>query len=148
MLFIENDGPHIVSTNYWNSALCENGGCFLSWNGGEARLLIPPALMQYVPEIRSATQVIVSGGPWDDMGGCFAYELLFEDNSDNPFCIHIAADQQSDRRLLKTDHGRAFGLSAWTEEGRLFSLPARYRSVTKIPCLSPWNDSEPEVIKP
>jgi hypothetical protein len=63
LLRIENDGPAIRATDYWRSPFADAGFCFLSFNAGAARLLLPDSLAHVVPELRAAREVIVSRGP-------------------------------------------------------------------------------------
>lgn len=41
MITVQNDGPDIASTNYWESAHAARGLCYLSGNAGALRLLAP-----------------------------------------------------------------------------------------------------------
>lgn len=136
-MLIENSGRSIASTDYWQSEAARAGYCYLSWNAGAARLLVPDACKHFLPEMRAAKYVIVSRGPWRDQGGRDALELLFEDDSDSPFCLHLVAEQ-TDRLLPEDNQGGGFVVTAWTREGEEFSLPGRYRVVAEIPCLEPW----------
>ncbi|WP_338807027.1 hypothetical protein V8U11_08180 [Pseudomonas chlororaphis] len=137
MHIIENDGPAISRTNYWDSAHAARGYAFLSWNAGAGRVLLPDALAPALPDMRAARYVIVSLGPWLEQGAREAWELLFEDGSDAPYCLHLVAEQ-SDRRLPDTDQGGGFVITVWTRDGEQLRLPARFRKVTEIPCLDPW----------
>lgn len=136
-LHIANAGQRIVSTNYWDSELERAGYVYLSWNAGAARLLLPDSLKSAIREMKSADYVIISRGPWDAMGGQEGLELLFEDNTDEPYCLHIAA-AQTDRTLPARDEGGGFFVTVWTRGGEKLRLPGRYRRVEAIPCLEPW----------
>ena len=63
--------------------------------------------------MQGAREVIVSRGPWVAQGRRDAVELLCEDDSDSPFCLHLVAEQ-CDRLLPETDQGGGFGVIAWT----------------------------------
>ena len=63
-LFIENDGPEILSTNFWQSALARAGTFYLSTNAGAFRLLVPTQHQGSLREMRRAHTCIVSRGPW------------------------------------------------------------------------------------
>ena len=41
LITIENNGPGILSTNYWGTPHAEKGYCYLSINAGAFRLLGP-----------------------------------------------------------------------------------------------------------
>ncbi|THF64330.1 hypothetical protein [Pseudothauera rhizosphaerae] len=137
MITIENDGPHLVRTNYWDSAPAQRGYCYLSWNAGCGRLLLPDAMAGDVREMQPAQYVIVSRGPWAGQGGREGIELLFEDRSDSPYCLHLSVEQ-SDRLLPDADQGGNFSVAVWTRAGLQITLPGKYRHVAAIPCLDPW----------
>lgn len=137
MHIIENNGSEIASTNYWQSEHARRGYFFLSWNAGACRLLVPDSQLAALAEMRGAHEVIISRGCWTDQGGRDAVELLWEDGSDNPLCLHLVAEQ-CDRLIPDTDQGGGFVVTAWTQDGQQGSWPGRYRTVETIPCLLPW----------
>lgn len=137
MIVIENSGQRIVQTDFWDSDSAKAGFCFLSWNAGAGRLLVPDTQKSMVREMKSATLVIVSRGPWTEHGGRDALELLFEDGSDSPFCIHLVAEQ-CDRMIPDAEQGGGFVVTVWTRGGEKARLPGKYRRVSSIPCLDPW----------
>lgn len=139
MLQIENKGQAITSTNYWDSDHAKAGYCFLSWNAGAARLLLPDALKPALMDMRGSKYVIVSRGPWTAHGGREALELLFEDNSDSPYCLHLVAEQ-TDRLLPEDNQGGGFAVTVWTRGGEKLRLPGKYRTVAAIPCLEEWSE--------
>ncbi|MBW7903130.1 MAG: hypothetical protein H3C26_16755 [Rhodocyclaceae bacterium] len=138
MLTIKNAGQRIVETNYWDSEHARRGYCYLSWNAGAARLLLPDALKGELREMNGAHCVIVSRGPWHEQGGREALELLFEDGSDNPYCLHLVAEQ-TDRLLPEDNQGGGFVITVWTRGGEKLRLPGKYRTVAAVPCLDPWS---------
>ena len=137
MLEIHNKGQAIASTNYWDSEHAKAGYFYLSWNAGAGRLLVPDSQKAMLREMKDAREVIISRGPWLDHGGREALELLWEDGSNNPFCIHLVAEQ-IDRLIPDTDQGGGFVVTAWTRGGLKGRWPGRYRVVPAIPCLEPW----------
>lgn len=138
MLELVNSGQEITSTNYWDSPHAARGYCYLSWNAGAARLLLPDSLSGTLPEMRTASEIIVSRGPWHDHGGRDAIELLFEDGSSVPYCLHIVAEQ-TDRLLPEDNQGGGFVVAVWTRSGKKIERPGKYRVVSGIPCLEPWS---------
>lgn len=137
MLKISNKGQAIIETDYWDSDHAKAGFCFLSWNAGAARLLVPDSMKNHVQEMRDAKYVIISRGPWPEHGGREALELLFEDDSDTPYCMHLVSEQ-ADRMIPEGDQGGGFVVTVWTSGGEKLRLPGKYRVVDKIPCLDPW----------
>jgi hypothetical protein len=138
LITIENNGPEIVSSNYWTSEYSAKGYVYLSINASAFRLLIPDNMK--IDGTLLAKEVIVSRGTWPDQGRADALELLFEDYSDSPFCLHIGTEQV-DRMPADTDRNKSFIFSVWTFAGKILEVPARYRIVKKIPYLKPWKVS-------
>ena len=60
--------------------------------------------------------VIISRGPWTEMGQPDGLELMWEDGSDAPFCIQMLPSQY-DRLIPDTDQGGGFQVVAWTRAG-------------------------------
>lgn len=138
MITIENRGQAILTTDYWDTPHAHAGYLYLSWNAGAGRLLIPDRQKLLLREMKSAREVIVSRGPWPEHGNREALELLFEDDSDAPFCLHLVAEQ-TDRLLPDTDQGGGFVIAAWTRGGLKQRWPGRYRCVNQLPCLQHWS---------
>ncbi len=139
MHIICNKGQAIASTNFWNSDYASEGLTYLSWNAGAGRLLLPDCQKPMLREMRSAKYVIVSHGPWSEQGGREALELLFEDGTDAPFCIHMSAEQ-CDRQMPVTEQGGGFYIAVWTRGGMKLRLPGKYREVNHIPYLKTWSE--------
>ncbi|MBK1719215.1 hypothetical protein [Thiocystis violacea] len=137
MFIIENRGQAIARTNYWGSDHARNGYLYLTWNAGAARLLVPDAAKAILRDMTGAREVLISRGPWPDQGGREALELLWEDDSDSPFAIHLVAEQ-TDRLIPEEQQGGGFAVAVWTRGGMKGRWPGRYRIVEAIPCLNPW----------
>lgn len=140
MLQIVNQGQIIKSTNYWDSDHARAGYFYLSWNAGAGRVLIPDQAKTYLREMKGASEVIVSRGSWAEQGGRDALELMWEDGSDEPFCLHLVAEQ-CDRLIPDTDQGGGFVIAVWTRSGLKGRWPGRYRVVDHIPYLLPWESN-------
>ena len=139
MLRIENHGPLLIASNFWESEEEAAGKFFLSTNAGAFRLLVPRSQEPAVSEMATAREVIVSRGPWPAVGREDAIELLFDDRTDTPFALHFSIETL-DRLPLDTDVGREWIFSAWTVPRRRgphksLERPCWYRRVARIPCL-------------
>lgn len=135
IITFENEGQEIRATSYWTSEYFRRGVVYLSTNAGAFRLLVPPQMS--IEDMVAADEVIVSRGAWPAAGKRDALELLFEDYSDNPFCIHIGPEQ-IDRMPSDSDRHKTFVFALWAQAGKVKELPARYRKVKRIPYLKPW----------
>jgi hypothetical protein len=141
MIRIQNDGPALVWTDYWDTPHAGAGYFYLSWNAGTARLLVPDSQRPALAEMATAREVIISRGPWTDQGSRDALEVLFDDDGAAPFALHLPAEQ-SDRLLPDSDSGRRITVSAWTRAGQAGQWPGGYRRVRRIPWLESWGDHE------
>lgn len=140
---IENDGPKITATNYWQTEHAKRGYVYLSINAGCFRLLVPKGRGIPLDDMRVADIVLVSRGPWTEAGKPDALEILFEDRSENPFCLHIVPEQ-CDRLPVERDRDRKgtpprWMFSVYNEDGFILEIPARYRIVKRIPWLKGWD---------
>jgi hypothetical protein len=136
MLFINNNGPDIQNTNYFQSEYAKRGIFYVSVNASAFRLLVPPQYEQAIPEFLTAQQVIISRGPWQEKGRKDAIEIMFDDHTDSPYALHFGTEQ-IDRLPPATDAGKNWTFSAWVN-GRLspvcaFRAKCYYRIVPKIP---------------
>lgn len=141
MLTITNDGPRIASTSYWQTEHALRGALYLSINAGAFRVLVPPALEDQIPDMATATTVVISRGPWPDQQRDDAIELLFDDGSSSPYALHLAV-AQVDRLPLNADAGQAWTCTVWTAGPHgtaveRLSRPAIYRRSKRLPDLRP-----------
>jgi len=137
MITIENSGQRIISTNYWDTEHAKKGYFYLSWSAGAGRILIPDTQKSVLREMKPATEVIVSRGPWAENDGREALELLWEDGSDTPYVITLVTEQ-CDRLIPDTDQGGGFVIAAWTRSGLKQRWTGKYRIVDSLPWLQPW----------
>lgn len=140
MFRVENNGPDIISTNYWDSEHASKGLFYLSINAGAFRLLVPDAALHVIPEMLTGREAIVSRGPWNAHGGREAIEILFEDGTDAPYSVCLLTEQ-CDRLPAPRDRNKSFLLSIWTKHGKAGEMTARYREVKRLPWLKPWTTS-------
>ncbi len=133
MLIITNNGAEIASTNYWLSEHAEKGLCYLSWNAGAGRLLLPDKASTILTDVNSADHVVITRGI---LRGKDSYEIMFDDGSDEPFALFIDV-QQSDR--LPSEDRFSFTFTIWRPAGRILTLNGHYRVTRKLPCLEPWS---------
>jgi hypothetical protein len=141
VLTIENHGPLIVATNYWDSEWSEKCKIAASTNAGAVRILLPPAYYHLVGECRSAKYAILSRGPWPAAGGAEGVEILFEDGTDDPFCLHLAVES-FDVLPAEPEPGREWIVSLWVQKKNRphkgLERACKWRRVPRIPWLKPW----------
>jgi hypothetical protein len=132
-----NNGPEIYHTNYWDSSFAQQGQYYLTWNDKVARLLVPETREDDLPDMAAAKDIILSQGPWREHDDQLGWELLFDDGSKAPFCLHLS-QAQTDTSIPQAAEGEAFKLAIWTRKGRELQFNARFRRVEAIPYLEPW----------
>ncbi len=124
---VGNRGQLISQTNFWSTQFAREGFCYLTWNAGAARLLVPWPHTKDVPEMIAAQFAVISFGVWSEQNNQETFEILFEDGSDEPYVFFLAAGQ-SDRRLPANEAGTNLVLSIWTETGLVGQMPTHYRT--------------------
>jgi hypothetical protein len=131
---IENDGPRLASTDYFDNEHARRGFFFASWNAGALRLLVPDVRLGMVDEMRTGTLCVVTRG---SLEGLPALELMWDDGSDSPFAVHV--DQRQADRLVPVAGDPKIQVAAYGRAGLLAEWPGRYRSAPRLPYLAPWH---------
>lgn len=133
---IGNDGPLIKETNYWETMYSNRGVLFFSTNAGAFRLLLPESLISDIKEMEVAKEIVVSSGP--GLSRDTAFEILFDDNSESPYCLHFGIEQ-IDRLPVPSDSGKKCRFIIYGP-GLSLKLDTYcwYRRVSHIPCMRPF----------
>ena len=84
---IKNDGPELVETNFWDIEIGKRH-CAYSMNAGCLRVLIPIEKEHLITEMTACDYAIVSTIANPKLGK-LGIEILFEDHSESPFCLHL-----------------------------------------------------------
>ncbi len=133
---INNKGPDIESTNFWDLFLAREGFLYLSIHDGVARLLVPPDYTEVLMNMTLGCRAILTKGIWN---GYDAYEIMFEMRRHEPYAVFIRT-RHVDHPLTETDLNKEFTLTIWTREGKQAEMPARYRTAEKLPFMQPYHD--------
>lgn len=138
---ISNHGPLILSTNYWQSPLNQSGLFYCSVNAGAIRLLVPGGRTHHINDMRGAKHCILSRGPWPAMSKPDAIELIFDDNSDSPWCLYLTPEA-FDMLPAEPPAGQEWVISVWTSKDgkphKALERVCHWRRVERIPWLKPW----------
>jgi hypothetical protein len=113
MLVIDNDGPRIVSTNYFETGLAKAGKILVSCNASAFRVLVPPSREACLADMKTALGVAVSRGTWPAIGRPEVCEVLFDDGSEGPFALHLSVES-FDRLPTPANVAGAWTCSVWT----------------------------------
>lgn len=135
MITISNNGQEIIETNYWDTPNAAAGYFYLSFNAGACRVLVPDSQTATISEMQTGKLAVITRGK---LQGRDAYEVMFDDGSDSPYCIHTTTEQ-SDRLLPAGERGD-IAVSVWAREGKQFEIPGKYRSGGTLPDMSPWSE--------
>lgn len=88
IISIENDGPRLVATNYWEVAEYQAAGKFyLSINERCLRVLVPRSRSADTRDMAAGKIAVLSIGPCKDWGGIEVAHLMFDDSSESPYCL-------------------------------------------------------------
>jgi hypothetical protein len=147
LLRIDNHGPLVVASNYWDLPAEKAGKVLVSLNAGAFRLLIPESAEPAIADMRTARECVVSRGPWPAAGLADAFEVLFDDGTDDPFALHLSPES-FDRVPADEDAAKEWVLSAWTRPRRgrphkALERPCWYRRSARLPDLRPRGAEAP-----
>jgi hypothetical protein len=138
---IDNRGPLIVATNYWESELAKAGKIFCSVNAGAIRVLMPPLGYRHLDDMLG--ECVLSRGPWPELDLPEAVEILWDDGSPDPFVLHLTPES-FDVLPAQPEAHKEWVISVWVEfQGSLrphkvLEQVCHWRRVEKIPCMLPW----------
>lgn len=150
ILKINNDGPEITSTNFWETEMNERGVFYASINAGAIRLLVPTRENQFIPDMRTNAEYAAVSFCNKPTGDEFSLEILLDDGSDEPFSFHLH-EAQYNRCPTPEDIGKEYLFSVWTGErsGEHFTprkrlqLPAYFQIVPRIPWMQSLKQPPP-----
>lgn len=129
MLYIRNQRHNpreVEATNYWETPQALLGQAFLSFNAGEFRVLLPPALAESIrDDILRAHRVEIRRGPWVAQDLEDSVLITWEDGSPHPLGAWLS-EGQYDRIPYDRDVIVGPSLSAWTPQGKIATWPARF----------------------
>lgn len=142
LLTIGNNSQEITSTNYWELPYNTRGEFYISINAACVRLLIPEkfdADIDFIDALLSSKQIILSIlKKYLIEENKLAIELMFDDHSQNPYCIHMGA-HQIDRLFLNEDNNKITRFISYAKGLRVVNdTHCGIRHVNKIPCMSEW----------
>lgn len=140
MIVIENHGPLITASNFWDAETAQRGYLYLSINGGAFRLLCPDSQRRMITDMRpGAKHVVVSMLPPDQWRERqFCVEWMVEDGGSTPWACHLSP-AQIDRAPGHDDVGREWIASVWDRKNgrphKCLERPAFFQIVPKLPWL-------------
>ena len=142
LLTIGNNSQEITSTNYFESEYNLRGYFYISINAGCVRLLIPDRASNdqvFISDITSAKEIVLSMlKKYLREEGKQSVELMFDDHSENPYCLHVATNQ-IDRLPLAEDDNSVMRFISYAKDLRVIhDTKCGFRYVNRIPCMAEW----------
>lgn len=136
MITISNIGKMIKETNYFDTEHARHGKYYFSVNAGCIRMLLPDVLIDQLAEMKTGKEVIISRGPWPQMGRDDGFEIMFEDYSDCPYAIHVGLE--SFDMLPAMNRAGRWEFAIWTRSGCMYQAECCCRMVDEIPYMKEW----------
>jgi len=131
---IENDGPDIRVTNYWDTEIGNKHYAY-AMNAGCMRVLIPACSEHFIPEMVTCDYAIVSTIANPKLGK-LGIEILFEDHSQSPFCLHLAPGAGIGLYPMASIKPIERSLSLWVKgPKKVGTMKAYFRKVPRLPYL-------------
>lgn len=118
VITIDNDGKEITRTNFWDSALAENGYVFVSFYDDAIRMLVPPSAEKaYLPEMTTGQSMLIE--PSQQHEG--SLDFVFDDGTESPFWV-VVDTKQIDAEIPP---GKNIPFYVYTRNGKQLELKAR-----------------------
>jgi hypothetical protein len=89
---VDNNGPELISSNFWGGGLARAGLYYLTPNAGALRLLVPQSREVEISEMLTAKEVIVTRGTHRQAARPMV-EILFDDHTPDPFVLQLSLEQ-------------------------------------------------------
>jgi len=131
---IENDGPEIRGTNFWDTGIGDKHYAY-AINAGCLRVLIPVEKEHLITEMTTCDYAIVSTVANPKLGK-LGIEILFEDHSKAPFCLHLCPDAGIGFYPMMPVKPIERSLSLWIKgPEKVGAMKAYFRKVPRLPYL-------------
>jgi len=119
-----NDGPRIITTDYFATASAKRGEVYGSWHSGVLRILIPDASLQETAVGINAKSAAVTQG-YSRNDDLHALEVLLNDGERDMLCIVIDLDLV-DYEWSHEQHGQSIEVHAYSGNGFLWGCPGTF----------------------
>jgi hypothetical protein len=135
MVKIGNNGLPL-GTTYFDTEMCEKGFYYLVHNMDKYFLFLPKWNERILKEMETGRSIVITRGNHNGKKDCF--EVMFDDNSDNPYMIILEDEQFTRLSPLKEGwNGTFYVYSGDLEEYKLYFSQVYYRITNSLPCLQP-----------
>ena len=131
------DEDRLAESNYYRCALNEKGLYRLIYNRRVFHLLVPEERYIDIKEFKTEKEVVLRQGIMIiDSSSKQTVEILFDDHSSNPFCIHLSVEQFQ-LLLTKEFDRKKFPLRIYIKSGLVYETIVYVRTDQNyaLPCL-------------
>ena len=131
MIFIDNNGTDIISTNYWHTKYGKKNFMYMSFKDGVFRLLVPDKLTPTINSCQSMELCTVSYGKL--MGTI--KDMMYEVNFNGQILLNVSL-QHTNNMPSKLSHGNHFKLSVWDSKcNKLLERKCIFQVVGSVPTI-------------
>jgi hypothetical protein len=144
LMFTIGNSGFPVETTYWDTDMSAEGFYYLAHNGDRYFLFVPKGKSGVLKEMETANSIVITRGQYNGRNDCF--EIMFDDNSDNPFMLILQDEQFS--RISPLKEGWVGSLYIYTgslEEYDSFFPEVYYRITDNLPFLQPVDEQIPKL---
>jgi hypothetical protein len=135
MVKIGNNGLPLETT-YFDTEICAKGFYYLVHNMDKYFLFLPKWNERVLKEMETGKNIVITRGNHNGKNDCF--EIMFDDNSDNPYMIILEDEQFTRLSPLKEGwNGTFYVYSGDLEAYKLYFSNVYYRITDNLPFLEP-----------
>jgi len=125
-----------LETTYFNTDMCRKGLYYLVHSNGKYFLLLPKWNERQLKEMETGQTVIITRGKHEGKKDYF--EIIFNDNTENPYAVLLSDEQFTRITPLKEGwNGKIYVYSGDLDECKLIFPYVYYRVTDNLPCFDP-----------
>jgi hypothetical protein len=125
-----------LETTYFNTEMCTKGFYYLVHNNEKYFLILPKWNERVINEMQTGNHVVITRGSHE--GHKDSFEIVFDDNSENPYAVLLRDEQFTRITPLKEGwNGTLYIYSGDLDECKLIFYNVYYRISDKLPCFEP-----------
>jgi len=125
-----------LETTYFDTEMCRKGLYYLVHSNGKYFLLLPKWSEKQLKEMETGKAVIITRGKHEGKKDYF--EIVFNDNTENPYAVLLNDEQFTRITPLKEGwNGKLYVYSGDLDECKLIFPYVYYRIADNIPCFDP-----------
>ena len=125
-----------LETTYFDTDMCKKGFYYLVHSNDKYFLLLPKWNERVINEMQTGNHVVITRGSHE--GHKDSFEIVFDDNSENPYAVLLRDEQFTRITPLKEGwNGTLYVYSGDIDECRFIFYNVYYRITDNLPCFEP-----------